>query len=104
MSVMTNEANLINRIGITTVPISPFAVAERAKKLIEDNNAQYEAYYQDLTARLDCSAMPEENVKKVAATKLAIESLMEENNCSVGAFDAGRVPAVLGVCSLHGIR
>ena len=24
--------------------------------------------------RLDCSAMPEENVKKVAATKLAIES------------------------------
>ena len=31
MSVMTNEANLINRIGITTVPISPFAVAERAR-------------------------------------------------------------------------
>ena len=99
MSVMTNEANLINRIGITTVPISPFAVAERAKKLIEDNNAQYEAYYQDLTARLDCSAMPEENVKKVAATKLAIESLMEENNCSVGAFECwSAFPAVLGVC------
>lgn len=43
--------------------------------------------------------MPEENVKKVAATKLAIESLMEENNCSVGAFECwSAFPAVLGVC------
>ena len=99
MSVMTNEANLINRFGVTTIPVSPYAVAERAKKLIADNDPAFAAYYDDLTARMDSSAMTEENVKKAAATKIAIQGIMEENNCSVGAFECwSAFPAVLGVC------
>ena len=99
MSVMTNEANLINRFGVTTIPVSPYAVAERAKKLIADNDPAFAAYYEDLTARMDSSAMTEENVKKAAATKIAIQGIMEENNCSVGAFECwSAFPAVLGVC------
>ena len=99
MSVMTNEANLINRFGVTTIPVSPYAVAERAKKLIADNDPVFKTYYEDLTSRMDSSAMTEENVKKAAATKIAIQGIMEENNCSVGAFECwSAFPAVLGVC------
>ena len=32
MSVMTNEANLIKRFGITTVPISPVEICNRARE------------------------------------------------------------------------
>lgn len=64
MSVMTNEANLINRFGVTTIPVSPYAVAERAKKLIADNDPAFAAYYDDLTARMDSSAHDGRKCKK----------------------------------------
>ena len=99
MSVMTNEADLIKRLGITTVPISPFQIAEAAKKLIAENEAEYSRYYDDLAGRFDCSQVPEEDVRKVAAAKVALERLMKEQDCSVGAFECwSAFPSVLGVC------
>lgn len=99
MSVMTNEANLINRFGITTIPISPFKVAETAKKIMEDNGQDFQSYYLDLTNRFDCSRMQEEDVKKSAALKMSLKMHMEENHCSVGAFECwSAFPALIGVC------
>jgi len=99
LSVMTNEANLINRIGVTTVPISPFTVAENAKKLIADKDAGLADYMKDLESRFDCSAMTGEQLAKVAATKIALQALMEKYNCTVGAFECWTAfPAVLGIC------
>ena len=41
MSVMTNEANLIKRFGITTVPISPVKICNRARKILEEKGKEY---------------------------------------------------------------
>jgi L-fucose isomerase-like protein len=99
MSVMTNEANLINRLGVTTVPISPFTVSENAKKLIADDDPGLKAYYEELKSRFDCSNMSDEEMLKIAAIKIALQTLMENLGCSVGAFECwSAFPQLLGVC------
>lgn len=99
MSVMTNEAALIKNIGVTTVPISPYAIAQNAQKLMDSEDAEYMAYYEDLTSRMDSIEMSEEGVKKCAAIKVALQKMMEEKGCSVGAFECwSAFPAVCGVC------
>jgi L-fucose isomerase-like protein len=87
MSVMTNEAALIKRFGITTVPISPLAVGKTMDEILTENGAAFQGYLKDLTARMDCSAMSEENVKKAAAAKMAVHRLMLAAGCSVGAIE-----------------
>ncbi|WP_073588269.1 L-fucose/L-arabinose isomerase family protein [Anaerocolumna xylanovorans] len=99
MSVMTNDANLMNRFGITVVPISPFKISETAMRIMKEETEEFQAYYKELTARMDCSAMKEEEVKKAAAVKLAVKKHLEENNCSVGAFECwSAFPGLMGVC------
>ena len=87
MSVMTDEASLIKRFGITTVPISPVAIGKAADEILEKNNADFQAYYNDVTTRMDCSTMNEEKIKKAAAAKMAVHKLMLDNGCSVGAIE-----------------
>ena len=87
MSVMTNEANLIKRFGITTVPISPVAIGRAADKVLADNSDEFQAYYKDFTSRMDSSTMKEEEVKKIAAVTLGTRDLMLQNNCSAGAIE-----------------
>ena len=87
MSVMTDEASLINRFGITTVPVSPVAVANVTEKIIAENGAEFNGYLNDLKTRIDCGAMTDDKLKKSAALKMAIERLMTENNCSAGAIE-----------------
>ena len=67
MSVMANEAELATKFGITTVPISPTAIAKRADELIAENGGALKAYYADLTARIDTSAMEPDKVLRCAA-------------------------------------
>lgn len=98
MSVMTNEANLIKRFGVTTVPISPVMIGKVTEEILAANSADYQAYLKDFTSRIDCSSMPEEQVKKIAAVTLATKQLMEESNCSVGAIECWPTSrTVLGV-------
>lgn len=99
MSVMANEAELLNRFGITVVPVSPVDVSERAKKIAKENGNVFQNYYKDLISRMDTSNMPEEKVRISAAVKLALSEIMEEKNCSVGAFECwSAFPSLIGVC------
>lgn len=99
MSVMTNEAALINRFGITTIPVSPVQVTEMAKKFMTTNTDEFVTYYKDLTSRFDCSRTKDDDVRKSAAIKIAVQKLMEENNCTVGAFECwSAFPGLVGVC------
>ncbi len=41
MSVMTNEADLIRRMGVTVIPISPAEVSRRAKEIMEKKNGGF---------------------------------------------------------------
>lgn len=97
MSVMADEADLLTRFGITTVPISPSETAGLAKKLIETRDSAFEDYFAGLAARFDCGSdfMRAQNA---AALKMAIETLMQKAGCSVAASECWSVfPDLIGV-------
>lgn len=97
MSVMANEAELATKFGITTIPISPTAIAKRTDELIAENGEALKAYYADLTARIDTSAMEPDKVLRCAAVAMATKQLMLENNCSVGAMECWSATPIIGV-------
>ena len=95
MSVMTNEANLIKRFGITTVPISPVEICNRARKILEEKGKEYIKYEEKFVRKFPDG----ENYQQICATKLAVQELMEENNCSVAAFECwSAFPTLMGLC------
>jgi len=89
MSVIASDADLLRRFGIISVPISPERVSEVAGEILSAGDEDFNSYYKDFSSRIDCSEIPEENAKKIVAVKMAIYSLMEQHNCSVGAFVCG---------------
>ena len=97
MSVMANEAELATKFGITTVPISPTAIAKRADQILADNGEELQNYYNDILARIDTSAMQPEQVQRIAAVTLATKQLMLENRCSVGAMECWSATPIIGV-------
>ena len=104
MSVMSNEGDLASRFGITTVPISPTAIAQKADALIAEKCPSLESYLADIHTRIDTAQTPEEQVQRVAAITLAVKALMEENNCSVAAMECWSATSIVGapVCMTLG--
>ena len=95
MSVMADEAALLSSFGIVTVPISPSEAVAAAKKLLETHDSALEDYFLDLSQRFIC----EENsadVKKAAALKIALGTLMQEAGCTVAASECWSVFPSLG--------
>lgn len=98
LSVMANEADLLSRFGMVTVPISPFEIAAQGKKLMMDKDSALLDYVAELRRRMDCSAMEEEAVQSAAAIKLATQSLMAAQNCTVGAMECwSAFPGLMGL-------
>lgn len=99
MSVMANEAGLLSRFGMVCVPISPAAVVGRMEKILEENSSVFRDYCDTIRARMDCGKTKEEALCRTAAVKIAVQQLMEENNCSVGAFECwSAFPALADIC------
>ena len=99
MSVMTNEADLIKKIGAVTVPISPAAIGRKVMAIIDENSKVLSDYVDDLKNRFNGKEAPEDDFKKIAATKIAVETMMKDAGCSVGAFECwSAFPAILGTC------
>ncbi len=97
MSVMANEADLATKFGMTVVPVSPTAVAARMEEIIKENDGRFTGYLANLKARMDVSPTPEDKVLRIAAAKLAVQELMEKNNCSVAAMECWSAIPILGV-------
>lgn len=99
MSVMANETGMAEKFGMVCVPISPTSVVERMNHIIEGNSAGFKACCCDIMKKMDCSDTKEEDLRKVAAIKIAVRQLMEENICSVGAFECwSAFPALVDIC------
>lgn len=99
MSVMANEAGLLSRFGMVCVPISLAAVVGRMEKILEENSSVFRDYCDTIRARMDCGKTKEEALCRTAAVKIAVQQLMEENNCSVGAFECwSAFPALADIC------
>ena len=104
MSVMANEGDLATKLGVTVIPVSPNAVAARADRLMEENTPGYAACREDFKSRFDASGTPEETVDRIAALKLAVKELMEENRCTAGAMECWSAASIFGapVCAVLG--
>lgn len=104
LSVMANEADLAAQFGITTVPVSPVAVAQRVDRLLSENSEKLLNYFTDVKSRMDISPMAETEALRCAAIKVAVQELMEENHCTVGAMECWSAKPVLGasVCMALG--
>lgn len=99
MSVMTNEADLIKKIGAVTVPVSVAEIGRQVTKLLDEDPSELQVYCADLKARFNGNPADEDEIRKIAATKIAIEQLMDAADCSVGAFECwSAFPAMIGVC------
>lgn len=99
MSVMTNEANLASKFGAVCVPISASSIAERAEELIREDGRELNAYYEDLKKRFDDKRESQDSFRRVAAAKMAIEQLMKQAGCSVGAFECwSAFTTLMGIC------
>ncbi|MEL7607898.1 MAG: fucose isomerase [Bacillota bacterium] len=98
LSVMTNEADLVSRFGIVTVPISPYNIADLGKNMIAQNDSALTDYVADLRGRMDCRRMTDEAVLSAAAIKLATQQLMNEAGCNVGAMECwSAFPGLMGL-------
>ena len=104
LSVTANEGDLMTKFGITTVPVKIHEVVDEATAIERENGEFFRSYLADLKNRMDCSAMPEDLVKRSAALKLAVKKKMLENNCTVGAMECWTAKDQFGVmiCSVLG--
>lgn len=85
-SVVANEGDLTEKLGIVTVPISVAQVAKRTMEVIEENGREYREYYQNVLKRYDVSAISCDHQKKIAGIKIAVAQLLSEYGCTSAAM------------------
>lgn len=91
LSVMINESELLQRFGIEVVPITGVEVVQKVENIIKGAPDALEAVVNDINSKIDCSAMAEEEIRKIAALELAFMEVAEENQCNVLASECWRV-------------
>jgi L-fucose isomerase-like protein len=87
MSVLTNEADLLTKLGISITPVSTIAIIKAGEALVKSDDGEYRAYYESLKSRFDTAAMKEDDVKKTAGLVIATKRQLEEAGATVGAFE-----------------
>lgn len=108
MSVMTNEAELLERFGINVIPVSIPTIVKYTDEILAENGEQLQKDYADYTARVDCSEMEnfalgkmiglksgEEAVRRAIAMKLAMKRAILEKDCTCASMDCWPSAAVL---------
>lgn len=102
MSVMDNEGALAAKLGAAVVPISPVAVGSLADQIIREK--KHLEYLADFAGRFDTGRTAPEKVERIAAVKLAVQRLMEENRCTAGAMECWSAAQLMGapVCAVLG--
>jgi hypothetical protein len=86
MSVMANE-RIAQPVRHGMCSHLTIRSSGRMKTILEENSMVFQSYCENISQRMDCTQKKEEDLRKAAAVKMAVQQLMEENNCSVGAFE-----------------
>ncbi len=86
-SVMTNEARLMQRFGIQTVAVAPVMLQMAVQKIVSEGGGELKRQMEDIRGRMDCSALKEEQLERLAALKLAMLAQMEKSSCTVAAIE-----------------
>ena len=75
MSVMTNEAELLERFGINVIPVSIPTIVKYTDEILAENGEQLQKDYADYTARVDCSEMENFALGKMIGLKSGEEAV-----------------------------
>lgn len=87
MSVISNEGALLEKFGITAVPISLTQIAEIADRVVAENGMEFQRLYTDITTRIDCSAMKEETIQRVVGLRMAMQQSIENKDCVAASME-----------------
>lgn len=85
-TMMYNEGELLEKFGIQVYPLTLIDVKKRLTKIYEEDGSDLKQVVKVITEKMDCSEVNEEEVKKLAALKLAISQYVSETNSSAVAI------------------
>ena len=104
-SVLCNESDLFSKFGIEVVPQPYYEVINLMEEMIKKDEAEFRKKVDELKARVDCSCMQEENIKKMVALIEVISDLAIINDCYAVASECWTLfPQTIGIrpCFING--
>ena len=90
LSVMVNESELLEKFGIEVVPITESEIISKTNEILSSRVEGIRILVSDIRGKMNCSAMNDEAMDKIAAVELAIMDLAKEHECNVMASECWR--------------
>ena len=98
MSVIASEGQMVEKFGIEVVPFSITDIIRNVEKLVAENNSEVQKEVAGFKERIDCSAMTDDQLARIAALKLTIKDMMDKTGCKAGAIECWSLfPKEIGI-------
>lgn len=85
LSVMVNEAELLEKFGIELVPITGAQLVNTVQNILDNNGSEVDALVSDIEKTLDMSRLADKRI--VAAIELGLMEIARDYNCTAIACD-----------------
>lgn len=96
-SVMCNEAELLRRFGIETVPLTLVDIRDEINRLLTDSRSLLENQMQQIRHRFRCD-FPDNSLEKLAALKITLAEWAQRDNLSAIAVQCwNAMQSLLGI-------
>ncbi|NLO83122.1 MAG: hypothetical protein GX094_08725 [Clostridiales bacterium] len=90
LSVMINESELLEKFGIEVVPITGVEIIDKTNDILLRRRDEVKELVGDIKGKINCSAMSEDEMDKIAALELAFMDLAREHECRAMASECWR--------------
>lgn len=98
MSVIANEGLMAEKFGIEIVPFSVTEIIRDVNELVLSNGKRVQKKVASFKERINCSAMTDEQLAKIASLKIIIKEMMNKNGCKAGAVECWSLfPKEIGI-------
>ncbi len=87
LSVKINESELLEKFGIEVVPIVGTEILSLVKDILEKDKDSVKEIVDDIKGKVNCSAMQDEQLDKIAALELAFMEAARKYGCSALASE-----------------
>ena len=85
-SVICNEGELLERFGVQTFPLSLIDLVEESKAILAKKDTKFTDTMEKIRKSIKVNPNDEADLEKIAALKLAIRNLCEQNGCTCVAI------------------
>ncbi|NLB79589.1 MAG: fucose isomerase, partial [Clostridiaceae bacterium] len=105
-SVISNEGELIERFNIHTFPVSLIDLVDLTKKIMDEEGDEFTKALDQISSTVCIDGNDEEDVRKIAALKVAIKSMCKEHGCTCVAIQCwNALQSGLGImpCMVNGM-